>query len=53
MWSNYIQTQDVILTAQDAEKMGKKVRALNTDQMKKIVELEELKQKVLNLPTSK
>lgn len=51
MWANYIETGDVVLSAKDAENMGKKVKALCVEQMKKIVELRELVDKVLRLPT--
>ena len=51
MWANYIETGDVVLSAKDAENMGKKVNALGVEQMKKVVELRELVDKVLRLPT--
>lgn len=42
MWANYIETGDVVLTAEDAQNIDKKVRALNTEQMKRVVELRAL-----------
>ena len=46
MWSNYIETKDVSLSAQDAERMKKPIKALSTEQMKFVMELRELADKV-------
>jgi hypothetical protein len=51
MWANWIETGDVILSATDAENMGKKVLALKVEQMKTVIELRELADKILRLPT--
>lgn len=42
MWANYIETGDVTLCAKDAEMVGEKVKALNTDQMEMVLELRKL-----------
>jgi len=46
MWANYIETRDVVLSATDAQKMGKFIVALHPEQMKRVVELRELADKI-------
>ena len=46
MWANYIETGDVVLTAEDAARIKKPVRALHPEQMKRIVELRELADRI-------
>lgn len=48
MRAGYIETGDIGLRAIDAEKQGKNVKALSTDQMKSIIMIEDLMTRVLN-----
>lgn len=42
LWANYIETGNILLCAEDAEKQGEKVKALNLEQMKTVVRLRDL-----------
>ena len=46
MWANYIETRDVVLSATDAQQIGRFIAALNTEQMKRVVQLRELADEV-------
>jgi hypothetical protein len=48
MQKNYIETHDVLLSAQDAMNMNKKgiIRVLDSDQYRKIIALEDLIKKI-------
>ena len=45
LWANYIETRNVLLSAQDAQAQNKPFKALSTDQMKLVVRLRELAEK--------
>lgn len=42
MWANYIETGDVCMSAEDAERANEKFNALSTDQMKFVIRLREM-----------
>lgn len=42
LWANYIETGNSLLCAEDAEKQGEKVRGLNLEQMKTVLQLRDL-----------
>lgn len=44
LWANYIETGNVVLDAQTAQKRGEKVNALDISQMKMVIRLRELAQ---------
>jgi hypothetical protein len=46
-WANYIETGIISLSAQDAQNMGKKFKALSVEQMKLVIRLRELADKEL------
>jgi hypothetical protein len=46
-WSNYIETGDINLSAQDAKESGKYYKALTFDQMEKLIALRKLSTKIL------
>lgn len=46
MWSNFIETGDILLSAIDAQNQKKPFKALNVDQMKVVIELKELADKI-------
>lgn len=47
LWANYIETGSMILSAKDCEQQGKSFKALTIVQMKKVVRLRELANRVL------
>jgi hypothetical protein len=44
LWANYIETGNVVLCAQDAQRQGERVKALDISQMKMVIRLRELAQ---------
>ena len=46
-WINYIQTGDITLAADDAKNLKMEIKPLNMEQMRFIVKLDEIKQKVI------
>lgn len=47
MWRNFIQTGDMSMSAEDAKRSGERVNALDIEQMKFVIRLDELAQKAL------
>lgn len=47
--ANIIETGNPAMSAQDAEAMGKKFKALDLDQMTKVVRLRQLRHNLLNM----
>lgn len=50
MWANYVETGDVVMSAKDAErcKMMNKIKTLDTDQMRMLLEIKDLAGEVLS-----
>ncbi len=42
LWANFIQTGELTMSAQDAERAGEPIKALSTDQMKMVIRLRDL-----------
>lgn len=48
MWANYIETDNVVLSAEDAKSMGKPVKVLDSDQIKFVKRLKELGSSIIS-----
>lgn len=46
-WANYIETGNIVTSAKDAQNTGKKHKVLETSQMKKVIFLRDLAEKIL------